>query len=91
MNIVRRAAYLAARAYWIVFRPLTLGVRVLIVRGDEVLLIQHSYQPGWFIPGGLVERGEALEQAAQREAHEEVGAELGLAGADRGLQQLWRR
>lgn len=77
MNPMRRVLYLAARAYWIVAKPLTLGVRVMLVRGDEVLLVKHSYQRQWFVPGGLVERGETLAQAARREAREEVGAVLG--------------
>ena len=77
MNLFRKALYQAARAYWMIFRPLTLGVRVMMLRGDAVLLVKHTYQPNWYFPGGMVERGESLEQAARREAREEVGAELG--------------
>ena len=77
MNLFRKALYQAARAYWMIFRPLTLGVRVMMLRGDAVLLVKHTYQPNWYFPGGMVERGESLEQAARREAQEEVGAELG--------------
>ncbi|MGC8781293.1 MAG: NUDIX domain-containing protein [Anaerolineae bacterium] len=77
MNALQKAIYLAARMYWTVARPLTLGVRVIMRRGDEVLLVKHTYQDRWFFPGGLVERGETLDEAARREAREEVGAELG--------------
>ncbi len=77
MSFLRRTLYLAARVYWTIARPLTLGVRVIMLRGDAVLLVKHTYQPSWYFPGGLVERGETLDQAARREAREEVGAKLG--------------
>lgn len=72
-----RVAYLLFRLYTFVFRPVRLGVRILIVQDSQVLLIRQSYVTGWFMPGGGVKRGETLEQAARREALEEVGAQLG--------------
>ncbi len=57
-------------------RPLTLGVRVILLRGHSVLLVRQTYMNGWFLPGGGMKKGETFEQAARREAHEEVGAEI---------------
>lgn len=64
-------------------QPLTVGVRLILLREnpatgiDCVLLVRHTYHDGWLLPGGAVERGETLEEAARREAQEEVGASLG--------------
>jgi len=71
-----RLVYLAYQVYCFFFRPLTLGVRVMMIQDGKVLLVRHTYLDGWFMPGGGVKRGETLDQAARREAHEEVGAQL---------------
>ena len=71
-----RLIYLLHRLYLFLLRPRTLGVRVMLIQDDKVLLIRQTYMEGWFMPGGGVKNGETLEQAARREAREEVGAEL---------------
>ena len=52
-----------------------LGVSACIWRGDKVLLIQRAKPPIgiWAFPGGHVEPGERLEDAAARELSEETG------------------
>jgi len=50
------------------------GVGAVIVKGDQVLLIRRANEPSrgrWSIPGGTVELGETLAQAATREVSEE--------------------
>lgn len=66
------------RAYWRIWRPLTVGVRLIMEQEGRVLLVRHSYEAGlWYLPGGGVQRDETLEEAIRREAAEEVGAALG--------------
>lgn len=57
-------------------RGTTLGVRVVISDGEEVLLVRHTYVAGWYFPGGGVDPGETAEAAALREADEEAGLAL---------------
>jgi len=47
--------------------------------GRPIVLIERKYPPhGWAIPGGFVEVGERLEQAALREAAEETSLRVAL-------------
>ena len=77
MNPLAGLVYRLNRAYLWVTRPLTVGVRLILVRDGQVLLVRHTYQDGWLLPGGGVKRGETVEAAVRREAQEEIGATLG--------------
>ncbi len=57
---------------------LTLGTNVAIVASGRVLLIRHSWYGVWCLPGGTVEPGESVAEAAVREAREETGLEVEL-------------
>lgn len=72
-----RLLYRMMKLRWCITRPVIVGVRLILTKDQRVLLVKHSYQQEWYLPGGGVKRGETLEQAARREAIEEVGAQLG--------------
>ena len=64
--------------YFVLRRPMTLGVRAMVLNEAErtVFLVRHTYVPGWYLPGGGVERGETMAQALVKELREEGNIEL---------------
>jgi ADP-ribose pyrophosphatase YjhB (NUDIX family) len=63
----------AARIYWKITRPRTIGVRAVLVDDDNrVALVRHTYTDQWYLPGGGVKKGESMEAAILRELEEEV-------------------
>lgn len=54
-------------------------VDIIIELPDGIVLIQRKNPPeGWALPGGFVDYGESLEQAAVREAKEETSLDIEL-------------
>jgi 8-oxo-dGTP pyrophosphatase MutT (NUDIX family) len=74
-HLLYRAASRALLQPWFRWRRgITLGVRAAILDGEgQVLLVRHTYAPGWLLPGGGVERGETVFDAVARESREEGG------------------
>ena len=52
---------------------------VIIRYSDGIVLIERKNNPpGWALPGGFVEIGESVEEAARREAKEETSLDVML-------------
>lgn len=55
-----------------------LGVNTAIVKNDSILLTKRDDFHVWCLPGGRVEPGESIAQAAIRESFEETGIKVCL-------------
>lgn len=63
--------------YYRMRRGMTLGVRAACFdESGRIFLVRHTYVPGWYMPGGGVERGETALQALEKELREEGNLEL---------------
>ena len=79
-----RTRVVARLGGWInrIRRPVTLGVRAIVRDGrGRVLLVRHTYVPGWYLPGGAVDARESVSEALAREIMEE--ANIRIVGAPR--------
>jgi ADP-ribose pyrophosphatase YjhB (NUDIX family) len=60
-----------------------LAVSAAIVRDGKVLVVRRARHPAlgvYTMPGGVVEAGETLTEALQREVREETALEIAVAG-----------
>ncbi len=58
--------------------PLVTVDTIIEINGGIVLIKRKNPPYGWAIPGGFVDYGESLEEAAVREAREETGLDVVL-------------
>jgi len=55
------------------------GIGAIVVKDGKVLLVKRGAAPSqnlWAVPGGLLELGETLQEAAERETFEETGVRI---------------
>ena len=76
MKLPHRLLQRGYLAYSRFSRGMTLGVRGMLIAENRILLVKHSYVPGWYLPGGGVEAGESFAEALARELDEEAAARL---------------
>jgi 8-oxo-dGTP pyrophosphatase MutT (NUDIX family) len=67
----RIVVWLMHRVFYLT-RGMTVGVRAACFDGEgRVFLVRHTYVPGWYMPGGGMERGETALGALHKELREE--------------------
>ena len=63
------------------FNPKPVAAAIPVTRDGEIVLLRRAFDPGkdlWTFPGGFVDLGESVEEAARREALEEIDAPVEL-------------
>jgi 8-oxo-dGTP diphosphatase len=78
VRIGYRVAYRLAKVWWLVLRPDVHGVKGILLDGDRVLLVRHTYgdRGRWDVPGGHARSSEPAAEAVRREMREELGVDL---------------
>jgi ADP-ribose pyrophosphatase YjhB (NUDIX family) len=67
--------------YGAYYNPKPVAAAIPITARGEIVLLRRGFEPGkglWTFPGGFVDLGETVEDAARREAQEEIEAEVEL-------------
>jgi ADP-ribose pyrophosphatase YjhB (NUDIX family) len=65
------------------FNPKPVAGAIPVDAHGRVILLRRGFDPGkglWTFPGGFVDLGESVEDAARREADEELGLEIEIEG-----------
>lgn len=93
-RLVYPTAYKLLRLWKRLAKTSTRGVGVAVWYEDQILVVRHSYRPGWSLPGGRAKKNEQPRITASREVSEEVGIilapdELVLVRESRSGQSLF--
>jgi ADP-ribose pyrophosphatase YjhB (NUDIX family) len=67
--------------YGAYYNPKPVAGAIPVTARGEVVLLRRGFDPGkglWTFPGGFVDLGETVEEAARREAREEIEADVEL-------------
>jgi ADP-ribose pyrophosphatase YjhB (NUDIX family) len=67
--------------YGAYYNPKPVAAAIPVTAGGEIILLRRGFDPGkdlWTFPGGFVDLGETVEEAARREAQEEIQADVEL-------------
>ena len=79
LRLAFRVGYQVLRVWWQLARPRNSGVKCVLTRNGEILLVRHTYggrRRRWELPGGGIKRREEPGQAARREIREELGIDV---------------
>jgi 8-oxo-dGTP diphosphatase len=67
--------------YGAYYNPKPVAAAIPVTPAGDIVLLRRGFDPGknlWTFPGGFVDLGETVEEAARREAVEEIRAEVAL-------------
>jgi 8-oxo-dGTP diphosphatase len=67
--------------YGAYYNPKPVAAAIPVTQADEIILLRRAFDPGkglWTFPGGFVDLGETVEDAAHRETQEELGIAIEL-------------
>jgi ADP-ribose pyrophosphatase YjhB (NUDIX family) len=78
IHLSMRVAYKLIRLHNRFIKSSTKGAAVAVWYNGQILVVRHSYMPGWSLPGGGGKKNEEPRVTASREISEEVGIDLAL-------------
>lgn len=70
-------------------QPLSVSADAVIEKSGKIVLIyRKNFPQGWALPGGHLDAGETLKEAAVREAKEETGLEIEIVNASSATGEI---
>jgi ADP-ribose pyrophosphatase YjhB (NUDIX family) len=69
--------------YGAYYNPKPVAAAIPVTERGDIVLLRRGFDPGkdlWTFPGGFVDLGESVEEAARREVREEIEADVQLTG-----------